>query len=186
MLGAGIAGMMAALELRNAGYRVQVLEYNGRAGGRTGRCAAAITTPELGGARQQCGFDAGLYINPGPWRFPIITAAMLNYCKRLGVALEPFIQINANAYLHSRKAFGGKPQRLRAHQGRLSRARRRAAREGHAQQRRSMTAVTRGGPRDAARSAAVLGRARQGLHDTSRAGERSERRGYAKRSGRRA
>ena len=34
VLGAGIAGLVAAYELRNAGYRVQVLEYNARAGGR--------------------------------------------------------------------------------------------------------------------------------------------------------
>src|SRR6202046_3378644 len=34
VLGAGMAGMTAAYELRNAGYKVQVLEYNGRAGGR--------------------------------------------------------------------------------------------------------------------------------------------------------
>ena len=34
ILGAGLAGMTAAYELRNAGYRVQVLEYNARAGGR--------------------------------------------------------------------------------------------------------------------------------------------------------
>ncbi len=39
---------------------------------------------------------------------------MLSYCKRLGVALEPFVQVNYNAYLHSSKAFGGKPQRFRA------------------------------------------------------------------------
>src|SRR6187551_2069018 len=34
ILGAGIAGMTAAYELQKAGYKVQVLEYNGRAGGR--------------------------------------------------------------------------------------------------------------------------------------------------------
>ena len=34
VLGAGIAGMVAAYELRQAGYRVQVLEYNQRPGGR--------------------------------------------------------------------------------------------------------------------------------------------------------
>jgi monoamine oxidase len=36
ILGAGLAGMTAAYELGRAGYQVQVLEYNARAGGRTG------------------------------------------------------------------------------------------------------------------------------------------------------
>jgi monoamine oxidase len=34
ILGAGLAGMTAALELRKAGYKVQVLEFNRRPGGR--------------------------------------------------------------------------------------------------------------------------------------------------------
>src|ERR1700709_1207555 len=34
ILGAGLAGMTAALELRKAGYKVQVLEFNNRPGGR--------------------------------------------------------------------------------------------------------------------------------------------------------
>ena len=34
VLGAGLAGMTTALELRNAGYKVKVLEYNNRPGGR--------------------------------------------------------------------------------------------------------------------------------------------------------
>jgi monoamine oxidase len=34
ILGAGVAGVTAALELRDAGYRVQILEYGERAGGR--------------------------------------------------------------------------------------------------------------------------------------------------------
>jgi monoamine oxidase len=114
VLGAGIAGMVAALELRNAGYRVQLLEYNGRAGGRNWTLRGGDKYQELGGEAQECRFDEGLYINPGPWRLPYHHRGMLSYCKRLGVALEPFIQINANAYLHSSKAFGGKPQRLRA------------------------------------------------------------------------
>jgi hypothetical protein len=38
---------------------------------------------------------------------------ILDYCKRLGVSLEPFIQVNYNAYLHAQNAFGSKPQRLR-------------------------------------------------------------------------
>src|SRR5712691_3316439 len=113
ILGAGLAGMTAALELRNAGYRVQVLEYNARAGGRNWTLRGGDRYTELGGETQECRFDPGLYINPGPWRLPYHHRGMLSYCKRLGVALEPFVQINHNAYLHSHKAFGGKPQRLR-------------------------------------------------------------------------
>ena len=114
VLGAGIAGLVAAYELRNAGYKVQVLEYNARAGGRNWTLRGGDRYTELGGETQECRFDPDLYINPGPWRLPYHHRGMLSYCKRLGVALEPFVQINYNAYLHGRKAFGGKPQRLRA------------------------------------------------------------------------
>src|SRR5579862_1586289 len=113
ILGAGMAGMTAAYELRNAGYKVQVLEYNARAGGRNWTLRGGDRYTELGGETQECQFDPGLYINPGPWRLPYHHRGMLSYCKRLGVALEPFVQINNNAYLHGSKAFGGKPQRLR-------------------------------------------------------------------------
>src|SRR6202048_5476932 len=113
ILGAGIAGMSAAYELRNAGYQVQVLEYNGRAGGRNWSLRGGDSYTELGGLTQQCRFDKDLYINPGPWRIPYHHRGMLSYCKRLGVPLEPFLQVNYNAYLHSSRAFGGKPQRYR-------------------------------------------------------------------------
>jgi monoamine oxidase len=113
VLGAGMAGLVAAYELRNAGYQVQVLEYNARAGGRNWTLRGGDRYTELGGETQECRFDPGLYINPGPWRLPYHHRGMLSYCKRLGVALEPFVQVNYNAYLHGSKAFDGKPQRLR-------------------------------------------------------------------------
>ena len=113
VLGAGIAGMVAAYELRAAGYAVKVLEYNSRAGGRNWTLRGGDRYTELGGYTQDCQFDKDLYINPGPWRLPYHHRGILSYCKRLGVALEPFVQINYNAYLHSRKGFGGKPQRYR-------------------------------------------------------------------------
>jgi monoamine oxidase len=113
ILGAGIAGMTAAYELRNAGYAVQVLEYNDRAGGRNWTIRGGDTYTELGGFSQTCGFDKDLYINPGPWRIPYHHRGILSYCKKLGVPLEAFVQVNYNAYLHSTKAFGGKPQRYR-------------------------------------------------------------------------
>jgi monoamine oxidase len=113
ILGAGLAGMAAALELRKAGYRVQVLEYSGRAGGRCWTLRGGDTYTELGGETQHCAFAPGLYLNPGPWRIPFHHRALLDYCSRLKVALEPFIQVNTNAYVHSTSAFGGKPQRYR-------------------------------------------------------------------------
>ena len=113
VLGAGIAGMVAAYELRNAGYKVQVLEYNARAGGRNWSLRGGDDYTELGGFTQHCQFDPGLYFNPGPWRLPHHHRGILGYCRKLGVPLEAFIQVNHNAYLHSEKAFDGRPQRFR-------------------------------------------------------------------------
>jgi monoamine oxidase len=113
ILGAGLAGMTAALELRNAGYKVQVLEFNSRAGGRNWTLRGGDSFTELGGLTQTCNFEQGLYFNPGPWRIPYHHRALLDYCKRFGVALEPFVELNHNAVLHSSNAFGGRPQRIR-------------------------------------------------------------------------
>ncbi len=113
ILGAGLAGMTAAYELRKAGYKVTVLEYNAYAGGRTWTIRGGDRYVELGGFAQQCEFDRGLYLNPGPWRIPYHHHGLLDYCKRFKVALEPFVQVNYNAYLHAKDAFGGKPQRYR-------------------------------------------------------------------------
>src|SRR4030095_2101308 len=112
-LGAGLAARTAALELREAAYSVQLLEFNDRPGGRNWTLRGGDRFTELGGATQTCGFEEGLYLNPGPWRIPYHHRALLDYCKRLGVALEPFIQLNHNALLHASNAFAGKPQRLR-------------------------------------------------------------------------
>jgi monoamine oxidase len=113
ILGAGLAGMTAAIELGRAGYKVSILEFNLRPGGRNWTLRGGDAYTELGGATQHCEFDAGLYFNPGPWRIPYHHHAILDYCRRFGVTLEPFIQLNHNAFLHSAKAFDGKPQRIR-------------------------------------------------------------------------
>src|ERR1700759_1450376 len=134
ILGAGLAGMTAALELRKAGYKVQVLEFNSRAGGRNWTLRGGDSFTELGGATQTCEFAQGLYINPGPWRIPYHHRALLDYCKRLNVALEPFVQLNHNAYLHASRAFGGVPQRIRTvkadFQGQVSELLAKATRQG--------------------------------------------------------
>jgi monoamine oxidase len=114
ILGAGLAGMTAAHELRKAGYKVEILEFNSRPGGRNWTLRGGDSFTELGGSRQACEFERGLYINPGPWRIPYHHRALLDYCKRFNVTLEPFIQLNHNAFLHASGAFGGAPQRIRA------------------------------------------------------------------------
>lgn len=113
ILGAGLAGMTAALELRKAGYKVQILEYNSRPGGRNWTIRGGDSFVELGGFKQACEFEQGLYVNPGPWRIPYHHRALLHYCRQLNVTLEPFVQLNHNAYLHASRAFNGAPQRIR-------------------------------------------------------------------------
>jgi monoamine oxidase len=113
VLGAGLAGMVAAYELRKAGYQVRILEYQKRAGGRNWSLYGGDTYTELGGATQNVAFAPGNYLNPGPWRIPYHHRSVLHYCRQFGVALEPFIQLNHNGYVHSAASFGGKPVRFR-------------------------------------------------------------------------
>src|SRR5580692_11004665 len=113
VLGAGVAGMVAALELRDAGYKVTVLEYNNRPGGRNWSLYGGDTYTELGGATQQVQFAPGQYFNPGPWRLPYHHQGILHYCRLLNVALEPFVQENNATYVHAQNSFGGKPKRFR-------------------------------------------------------------------------
>src|SRR4051812_19737581 len=49
ILGAGVAGMTAAYELRNAGYQVQILEARSFAGGRCQTAKKGFALTELGG-----------------------------------------------------------------------------------------------------------------------------------------
>lgn len=113
VLGAGLAGLLAAYELTRAGYDVQVLEYQDRAGGRNYSIRGGDKIKEIGGATQNVGFAPGNYLNPGPWRIPHHHRTLLHYCKALGVELEPFIQNNTNAFVHKTDAFGGRPQRYK-------------------------------------------------------------------------
>ncbi|MEP6830382.1 MAG: FAD-dependent oxidoreductase, partial [Rhizomicrobium sp.] len=113
ILGAGIAGMVAAYEMRKAGYKVKILEYNGRPGGRNWSLTAGDSYTDIGGNTQQVQFEKGLYFNPGPWRLPYHHQGILHYCKMLNVPLESFVMDNNSAYVHSTNAFGGKPKRFR-------------------------------------------------------------------------
>lgn len=114
VLGAGIAGLTAAYELRRAGYRCVVLEASGRAGGRNLTLRGGDRIDELGNP-QLCEFDAdpNLYMNAGPARIPANHTRLLHYCRELGVSLEVFVNDDRNAWLQDDNAFGGKPVRNR-------------------------------------------------------------------------
>jgi monoamine oxidase len=114
VLGSGIAGLAAAYELARAGFKCQVLEAQGHAGGRclTVRRGSVVQeeSPEHGTTQQKCEFENGHYVNFGPGRIPYHHRRLLHYCSELGVPLEIYvIQTTANLF-HLKDAFGGQPQ----------------------------------------------------------------------------
>jgi len=113
ILGAGIAGMVAAHEMRKAGYKVKILEFNNRPGGRNWSLHSGDSYTDIGGTTQKADFAPGQYFNPGPWRLPYHHQGILHYCKMLNVPLESFVMYNNAALVHSANAFGGKPKRFR-------------------------------------------------------------------------
>lgn len=97
VLGAGIAGLVAAYELIQAGYRVTVLEARDRVGGRVWTIRGGDRIRHTGRTDQVAAFDEGLYLNAGAARIPSSHKAILGYARRFGVKMETFINTNRNA-----------------------------------------------------------------------------------------
>jgi monoamine oxidase len=106
ILGAGIAGLVAAYELQRAGYRVTVLEARERVGGRVWTIRGGDRIVQTGRSDQRAAFDPGLYFNAGAARIPSTHRAILGYARRFGVPLEAFVNVNRSAGWD----FGGKVQ----------------------------------------------------------------------------
>jgi monoamine oxidase len=104
ILGAGIAGLVSAYELQQAGYRVTVLEARDRIGGRSWTIRGGDRIVQTGRPDQVASFDKGLYFNAGPARIPSTHRVILGYARRFGVPLETFVNVNRNAGWD----FGGK------------------------------------------------------------------------------
>ncbi|UGQ15061.1 FAD-dependent oxidoreductase [Yinghuangia sp. ASG 101] len=114
ILGAGPAGLASALRFHEAGFRVTVLEAQGRVGGRTFTARPGDTVTEVwdDGAvhTRTCRFDQGLHLNLGAGRIPYVHQRVIDFCRVLKVPLEPYIHTTTANLFQSDKAWGGAPQ----------------------------------------------------------------------------
>jgi monoamine oxidase len=85
VIGGGLAGLVAAYELKRRGHRPVVLEAQNRVGGR-------IWTHR--------GFAPGLYAELGGMRIPRAHDLTLAYCERFGLPLRPFVMGNPAGLVH--------------------------------------------------------------------------------------
>ncbi|MEY4511947.1 MAG: hypothetical protein RLZZ450_4069 [Pseudomonadota bacterium] len=120
VLGGGIAGLVAAYELRKGGYQVRVLEARSRPGGRVFTLRGGSVIDEVD-SQQKVSWEAhpDLYFDAGTARLPAHHQGILGYARELNVPLEVLSNDNRNALLHNSTAFAGKPQlnrRVRADQ----------------------------------------------------------------------
>ena len=90
IVGAGMAGLVAAFELARQGHEPVILEAQNRVGGR-------VYTLR--------NFAPGLYAEAGAMRIPRIHALTLEYCKLFGLEVRPFVMDNPRApvYLAGRR-----------------------------------------------------------------------------------
>ena len=109
VLGAGIAGLVAAYELRALGYDCTLLEARGRPGGRNWTVRSGDTVEFIDGTKQRCEWGEGQYQNFGPARLPSIHPTMLGYCRKLGVEMQVEVNMSRSAFLQNDNANGGEP-----------------------------------------------------------------------------
>jgi monoamine oxidase len=109
ILGGGIAGLVAAYEMKALGYDCTVLEARERPGGRNWSVRGGDKIVFTDGTTQTCEFDAGHYQNVGPARLPSVHKTILGYCKKLGVELQVEVNTSRSSFLQNDAANGGKP-----------------------------------------------------------------------------
>ncbi len=86
IVGAGLAGLVAAFELKRQGHLVRVLEAQSRVGGRI----FTLRAP----------FAPGLYAEAGGMRIPRAHDLTLRYCDLFSLPLRPFVMGNPRALVH--------------------------------------------------------------------------------------
>jgi monoamine oxidase len=97
ILGAGVAGLVSAYELSQAGYRVTVLEARDRVSGRVWTIRGGDRIVQNGRPDQLAAFAEGNYFNAGAARIPSTHRAILGYARKFGVPMEVMVNANRNA-----------------------------------------------------------------------------------------
>ncbi len=104
VIGAGLAGLVAAFELKREGHHVTVLEAQNRVGGRI----YTLRAP----------FAPGLYAEAGGMRIPRAHDLTLRYCELFDLPLRPFVMGNPRGLVHvggqrmTREEVDREPERL--------------------------------------------------------------------------
>ena len=101
ILGAGLSGLVTAIELTKKGYDCHIIEARDNSGGRCQTARKGTVVQEIGGERQVCNYEHGQYLNIGPWRIPAEHKAVIHYCNELGVTLEPMINKSPHGLYYS-------------------------------------------------------------------------------------
>lgn len=122
ILGAGVAGLCAAHLLGDTQFKITIIEPNAYVGGRCLTLRRGDRVREDGLDRHSnpfgpsvCDFDEGpgLYFNAGPGRIPQSHKAILHYCKKLKIKLEPYIFACRSNLLQNDNFNQGRPTPLR-------------------------------------------------------------------------
>jgi monoamine oxidase len=99
VLGAGIAGLVSAYELEQAGFLVTLLEARDRVGGRAWTVRDGDKIEMIGEETQTARFSEGIYFNAGPARIPSFHQGLIGYCEKFGVPLEVEVNSSRSAFV---------------------------------------------------------------------------------------
>jgi monoamine oxidase len=123
VIGAGLAGLCAGMRLARAGADVEILEATKHVGGRSLTLREGDKYSEwdwneptemkfekVGNVEPN---NPDNYLNAGPGRIPQHHERLIDYCKLLGVELQPFLFHDAANLMQNDDWNGGKPVQLR-------------------------------------------------------------------------
>ena len=84
-----------------------------RSGGRSFTIRRGDRFREMDGEEQVCRFDAGQWLNMGPGRIPHHHVHVIDYCRKFGVALQPYIFASRANLVHSSRLGNGRTMQVR-------------------------------------------------------------------------